>query len=554
MAETLNQRWAAHLLGALVQGGVRHVVIAPGSRSTPLALAAAERSDPRTWPVIDERVAGFFALGLAKGAQAPVAVICTSGTAGAHLLPAVIEAREGATPLIVVTADRPWELHDFGAAQTIDQTELFAGYVHGRVELCAPEDDPAVLRHLSASLVRVLAFARRGPVHVNAPFREPLAADHPGSSVDQSAPRFVLPELAPNVLPAVPLVAHSQRGLIVCGPREGDDGFAAAVHQLGAHLGFPVLAEATSNARYGYPDSVAMYDAVWRSAQAAATLQPDLVLRFGGGLTAKSMLGLLAPTIVFSDDERVFDPHHVALQVIRGDATLACEALRQAVPAGRDGTWRKRWLGLEQGLRERLAAQVAFDEPAVAREVVASLHPGSNLVLSSSMPVRDVDAFAPTAAGALRVYSNRGVNGIDGVTSTALGVAAASGRATTLLIGDVALLHDIGAWVAARQLGVPLTVVVINNDGGGIFHFLPVAERTAHFERLFGTPHGVDLAHLAALAGARLQRPLTTLALREALADATASGGLNLIEVRTDRQANVEAHRVLFAALSEVVR
>ncbi len=547
MAETVNQRWAANLVGALVHSGVRHVVIAPGSRSTPLALAFADRTDVRAWPIMDERVAGFFGLGLAKGSGAPVVVLCTSGTAGAHLLPAVIEASEGHAQLIALTADRPWELHEFGAAQTIDQRGFYGRFVRSELALPAPDDAPEVMRHVAVSLARALAAG--GCVHVNAPFREPLAPEHPGHVLNPELPRFLAPLVQPDVRAVVALVERAERGLIVCGPREGDDGFGAAVHRLGAHLGFPVLAEAASNARFGFAEAIGSYDALWRNERFAAAMKPDVLVRFGGGLTAKSMITLSAPNVVqVSEHGRVIDPAHQAQSVVVGDAVQVCEALLHATKPSRASAWRTSWLEAEHTVRARLPAITGLGEPQVARDVAASTPAGSNLVLSSSMPIRDVDAFASPGDKALRVFSNRGVNGIDGVFSTALGVAAATGRPTTLLIGDVALLHDLGGWVAAKTLKLEVTVVVVNNDGGGIFHFLPVVDRTTHFERLFGTPHGVDVAHVAGLAGARFLRAESSAALRQAVASAR---GLTLIEVKTNRVENVGAHRALFAQLAE---
>jgi 2-succinyl-5-enolpyruvyl-6-hydroxy-3-cyclohexene-1-carboxylate synthase len=549
MAESVNQRWAANLVGALVHSGVRHVVIAPGSRSTPLALAFADRADVRLFPIMDERVAGFFGLGLAKGSEAPVAVLCTSGTAGAHLLPAVIEASEGHAQLIAVTADRPWELHGFGAAQTIDQHGLFGRFVRSELALPAPDDAPDVLRHVAASVAK--AVAGGGCLHINAPFREPLAPEEPGRAVDPELTRFVPSALEPDVRSVVALLERAERGLIVCGPRERADGFGDAVHRLGAHLGFVVLAEAASNARFGHPQAISTYDTLWRHERFAASMRPDVVLRFGGGLTAKSMITLSAPNVVqVSEDGRVVDPAHQAQTVIAGDAVRVCEALISATKPSRATAWRSAWLEAEHTVRARLLAITGWGEPQVARDVIASVAADSNVVLSSSMPIRDVDAFAQPGDRPLRVFSNRGVNGIDGVFSTALGIAAATGRPTTLLIGDVALLHDLGGWVAAKTLGLELTVVVVNNDGGGIFHFLPIAERTAHFERLFGTPHGVELAHVAALAGARFVRADSSAALRHAVGG---GGGLTLIEVKTNRAENVGAHRALFSQLGEGV-
>lgn len=548
MSETVNQRWAATVMGALVDAGVRHVVVAPGSRSTPLALAAADRPDLSCWSVIDERVGAFLALGLSKGSGSPAAVVCTSGTAGAHLLPAVIEAAEAGVPLVVVTADRPWELHGAGAAQTIAQEGLFGRYVHESLNLGVPEADAAVLKHVSVMTLTCVKRAGHGPVHLNVPFREPLASPsgERGPVASPSEMRVAPVRLVPDVEELQALLDRAERPMIVCGPREAHDGFAEAVHELGRHLGAPVLAEAASNARYGH-DAIACYDAVWRS-PAAAALKPDLILRFGGGLTAKSMISLDVPSVVVSEGGRLFDPGHHAQLLVMGDAVAVCRSLLSARTRG--GRWRAQWHEVEAKVRAKLATRTEFDEPAVARQVVASLPPGSNLVVSSSMPIRDVDAFATEASGVLHVFSNRGVNGIDGVMSTALGIAASTRRPTTLLIGDVALLHDVGAWIAAKTLAISLTVVVVNNDGGGIFHFLPNVGRSEHFERFFGTPHGLDLTQVAGLASADVRRVTTAAALREALELPPA---LRLIEVRSERAANVDAHRKLFAGLAEVV-
>lgn len=554
MAETTNQRWAAHLAASFVRAGVQHVVVAPGSRSTPLALAFADRPELRCWPVIDERVAGFFALGLCKGSQAPVVVVCTSGTAGAHFLPAVIEAATTSFPLWVLTADRPWELQGFGAAQTIDQVNLFGAFVKSDIALPNPDDSAEALKHLVNVVAKAVAQAPRSPLHFNVPFKEPLAPEtrDAGPVVDVHPARFVAATRRPNVDAMLAVLERAERGVIVCGPRErGDDGFAERVHQLGEHLGFPVLAEAASNARYGVAGCVSMYDSLLRN-ERFSRAKPDVMLRFGGGLTAKAMINFAAPlTMVVSEDSAVVDPNHAAQFVIDGDAVQVCDALLAGTKKSTASAWRTSWLEAEARVREVLRTNSGLSEPLVARHVVDSLPPKTNLVLSSSMPIRDVDGFAPTARGPLQVFSNRGVNGIDGVTSTALGIAVATGRPTVLLIGDVALLHDLSAWVLAKQLKASLTVVLVNNDGGGIFHFLPVADRTVHFERFFGTPHGIDAAQVAALAGATFDRPDTGPSLTAAIGRAL-PGGLHLIEVKTNRGQNVVEHRALLAKLSEV--
>lgn len=562
MPDSLNQRWAATLVGALWAGGVRHAVIAPGSRSTPLALAFADRPDVETFSVHDERSAGFFGLGLAKASGAPVALVCTSGTAGAHFLPAVMEAQAGGTPLVVLTADRPWALRGFGAPQTTEQRGLFGRFVADEVELPDPVERADAFAHLAAVTARALAraLAARGPVHLNVPFDEPLApaSAAPGPVLDPPVARFVSPRRTPDLSRVAAAVATARRGVIVVGPRERADGFPAAVHRLGERLHFPVLAEAASNARYGFEGAIALSDALLRVPAFARDVTPDLVLRFGGGLTPKGPQQWLdasgARTFVFTEGDAIVDPLHRADAIVEGDLEAACEGLTtSSAPAA----WRQQWLEADARLKRALAswgqgAGQPLTEPLLAYALVTALPPGASLLVSSSMPIRDVDAFAPEGAPGLRVFANRGINGIDGITSTALGLAAATKKPTALYVGDVALLHDLSAFVLAKRLGLSLTVVVANNDGGGIFHFLPVADRTAHFERLFGTPHGVDLSAVAALGGATLHRPQRVADLRGALLTAL-EGGLHLVEVRTRRDENVAAHRALFTSLGEAL-
>jgi 2-succinyl-5-enolpyruvyl-6-hydroxy-3-cyclohexene-1-carboxylate synthase len=549
---TLNQRWAATLVGALVGGGVRHAVVAPGSRSTPLALALADRPDVKVWSVIDERSAAFFALGLSKALGVPAAVVCTSGSAGAHFLPAIMEAAEGATPLVVLTADRPWELHGFGAPQTIAQVGMFGRYVRGAEAL--PTPDEAGLVHLAAVSARLVHLARqapRGPVHFNVPFREPLAPvdGSAGPVINPVTTKYVVSAAGADFTELQAAVAKSQRGLIVVGPRERNDDFGARIHSLSERLGFPVIAEAASNTRYGFPGAIWCADALLRNQKFADEMKPEVVLRFGGGLTAKGPQAWLdscgAKTFAFHEDGLQFDPQHRAFASFTSLPPEGGEG-----PGG--GKYLQRWQQAQATLQSTLAAQPSTrTEPLIARAFINALPANTSVFLSSSMPIRDVDAFT-TSSHPLRVFTNRGVNGIDGITSTALGVAAGTKRPTALLIGDVALLHDLSGWLIARRHELSLTVVVVNNDGGGIFHFLPIADRTPHFEALFGTPQGVELANVAALAGAHLHRP-TDLADFGRTVTSSLEGGLHLIEVRTDRRANVDAHRGLFAKLSESI-
>jgi 2-succinyl-5-enolpyruvyl-6-hydroxy-3-cyclohexene-1-carboxylate synthase len=567
--ENLNLVWASALFDELRRGGVQDVVVCPGSRSGPLAIAASRNSELKTWSVIDERSAAFFALGLAKQTARPTALVCTSGTAAAHFFPAVIEASLSRLPLVILSADRPWELHGFGAPQTIEQGALFGRYVRSFVELAAPEANAKALLHLRSVMARAVnvATVQCGPVQVNAAFRDPLDVsrdEHPTDvlkSLDSSvAARFIGGHVRVDVAAldeVFAALAPLGRGLIVCGPRRPDEAFGTAVHALGRAWGVPVLAEATSSARFGASGAIAHYDALVRNAAFAQTMRPEFVLRFGGGLTSKALQSWLdasqAVTIGFSEGGDPIDPNHRARFVLTADEVEACQALA-AKSKNADPSYAEAFHCADELARKALlqAAGEDLSEPTVARELVGQLPPGASLFVSSSMPIRDLDAFAVPSGAPLRVFANRGANGIDGIVSTTAGIAARANRPSAVLTGDLALLHDLSGLVTARRLGVSMAVVVVNNDGGGIFHFLPVSKAGASFEELFATPHGIDLAQVAAMAGARHWQPRSISEYRGALRDSL-EGGLHLIEVRTDRSANVTEHRRLFEAVAKML-
>jgi 2-succinyl-5-enolpyruvyl-6-hydroxy-3-cyclohexene-1-carboxylate synthase len=575
---TLNTLWARAIVQELERAGVRDVVVCPGSRSAPLALAAAE-ADVRTWVVLDERVAGFFGLGLALESGRPTAVLVTSGSAGANLTPALVEAWAASVPLVAMTADRPWELHGFGAAQTMPQDGLFGRFVRTSASLPAPEATSAAFRHLRAIVSRAMSAASgrpAGPVHLDVPFREPLAPQDdapplPGLDAEALEGRPGAPfvrSIAPAALPpAAELdavrrrLAAAERGVIVVGPRARADRLGTAVRALAASYGYPVLAEAASNVRWAPGQTaVSHLDLLLRSEGWALSARPDLVVRLGGGLCSRRIASWLdgsgAEVVLVSEGTEPVDPQHRAALVLEGDAVAICEALTAAT-APRRAAWSDGFLRADaraaSALASALGSEHRLTEPGVARAVVSALPAGARLVLGSSMPIRDVDAFAPPPPGAVRVLSNRGLNGIDGNLSTALGVAAASGAPTVALVGDLAFLHDLGALVHARRSGLPLTVVVVNNDGGGIFSFLPIAGSTPRFEALFGTPHGTDLSAAAALGDARFTRAETPGELAAALEDA-GRPGLRIVEARVvDRATNVQVHHALGAAVARAL-
>ena len=532
-----NLLWAGALADELGRAGVREVVICPGSRSAPLALALAERL--RAYTVIDERSAAFFALGAAKASGRRVALLCTSGSAGAHFYPALLEAEATGVPLVAVTADRPPELHGFGAPQQLDEHRLFGAHA-GFADLGTP--DPLRVPHLRATVAR--ALQQPGPAHLNAPFREPLAPiPEPLPEVrNEPAARHLSARGVPDVREIAAELSSRPRGVIVCGPRDARDDLPAAVRELSRALGYAVLADAAA----GIDDAVAHGDLILRHQAWARALRPQAVVRIGGGISSKivqSWLEQADSTYVVHERGEPIDPALRASAILSGEAPAICRAVSaQARAQGPLGTLFDLAERRARGALETAFADAPWGEPLIAREAALA---AELLYVASSMPVRDVDAFAPRRG---RVLVNRGLNGIDGIVSCAAGAAAVTGARTLALVGDLALLHDLGGLVAAARLQLPLTVLCVNNDGGGIFEFLPIAQHRERFEELLATPHGLDLEGAARLCRAEFARVSDARALRAALQ--RPAGGLRLVEARTDRATNVAHHRALQAAVA----
>jgi 2-succinyl-5-enolpyruvyl-6-hydroxy-3-cyclohexene-1-carboxylate synthase len=584
----------------LVAAGVTDAVVCPGSRSTPLALAMRAHPGLRVRVLLDERSAGFFALGLAKATRRPPVVITTSGTAAANVLPAVVEASLARVPLVVLTADRPPELRDRGAAQAIDQDHLFGRHAKWFAELPLLDGTDVTRRHARSVAARAVATSLAGPagpVHLNAPFREPLVPDGAlgplGDQGDAASPVIAGRRSleADEVAALARRLAAVERGVIVAGPQD-DPALPAALSALAAALDWPVFADPLSLVRCGPHDRsrvVARGDLLLRPGPWRDAHVPDLVLRVGAMATSKPLLTLLEehrPEIVVVDGDGGWrEPAVLPVTMVHADATATALALaeelapakalagrglagRVAEPATGPGRWPASWLvadrAAESAMRDWLAATTSVGAPfegAPFADLGDLLPDGAILWTSSSMPVRDLDAWLPAGSRAIRPLANRGANGIDGVVSSAVG-AAASGTPTVLVIGDVALLHDLSGLVAARLHGLALTIVVVSNDGGGIFSFLPqaTADRPdaglpAHFEELFGTPHGIDLGPLVAALGAA-HRVVGAADLRPALAASIGTPGVQVLELRTDRVRNVDLHRdaaaVVQAALAEL--
>ncbi|MDP2829088.1 MAG: 2-succinyl-5-enolpyruvyl-6-hydroxy-3-cyclohexene-1-carboxylic-acid synthase [Sulfuricellaceae bacterium] len=555
-AAQANTLWAWTLIDALAASGVSQAVISPGSRSTPLALACLRHAGIKTHVVVDERSAGFFALGLAKSSRRPVTLVCTSGSALANWFPAVVEANLGAVPLILLSADRPPELQACGANQTMDQNHFFGA--HGRAFHALPAADasPSMLvwlQHLVARAVDQSRWPLAGPVHINVPLREPLV-EVGTQSIYPSAPvcETVYPvmQLADSETKRLAQALAGKCGLIVCGEGEQDVGFAAALTALATQIGCPVLADPLSGLRFGAHVGAAImvrYDTFLR---AAAMPRPDWIMRFGAMPVSKPLqtyLDGLADTPLYLVDAggRWLDPQHRASQVVRASATALCQGLSHHLDVAAPAEWLKRFEEAEHDAAELAEAKPPL-EAVVVRAILDSLPEGGNLFSGNSMAIRDLDAFSGKGRKHLHIFCNRGASGIDGNLSTALGIAAGSGRASIALLGDLALFHDLNALVLASKLDIVL--VVINNGGGGIFEYLPQAG-LEEFEQGWLTPQNTDFSHAAAMAGVNYCRVDDVRPFFDTLAAAT-RGGAHLIEVVVDRADSVRRHQAYWQVAS----
>ena len=557
-----NLRWAMALVDGLVTAGVDRVVISPGSRSTPLALACLRHSGMKSWVQVDERSAAFFALGVAKADRRPVALVCTSGSAPANWFPAVIEANHGLIPLILLTADRPPELRDCGANQTIDQVRLFGGQVRASHELPPAEATPQALRNLGFLVARVAdqsLWPLPGPVHINVPLREPLVPADPFPAWETSAEPAVVSYPAmpphPGEIGHMEKVLSGKPGLIVCGEGHYGDSFPSALTRLAEALSCPVLADPLSNLRFGSHDRsriMSRYDAFLRREGFAQSHRPEWVLRFGVMPVSKQLQAYLAACaaathILVEPHGRWPDPLHQTARLLRADPELVCSALIAVRPLPAPAAWLESFR-----VQERRAGKLADTvEKPIEAGVVALLarhFAGACLFSSNSMAIRDLDSFAAGGAVPLRIVGNRGASGIDGNVSTALGLAAALDKPVAALLGDLAFYHDMNGLIAAR--GINITFVVLNNGGGGIFGYLPQAG-LEDFERAWLTPTGLDFSHAARMYGLNFQRVECSEDLDAALAAALRHDGPDLVEVMVDREVSIVRHRTYWAAVAE---
>jgi 2-succinyl-5-enolpyruvyl-6-hydroxy-3-cyclohexene-1-carboxylate synthase len=545
-----NTTFVRTLIAALAASGVEHACVTPGSRSAPLSIALAD-SEIRDWSHHDERSAAFFALGIAKTTGRPVVVVTTSGTAAVELHPALVEASASQIPLIALTADRPTDLYDVGAPQTIDQRDLFGTTVKWAHDLDVPNPTdfgPTHTAALGARLVSESLGNPAGPVHLNVRFREPLLIES-DSVAEVPVPEVTRHQLVPDPQAISDLATSisGRSGLIVAGPIT-DRSSCAHVADLGIALGWPIMSDPISGLRSGgHPTTAVVGSDLLAAADWLAEAPPEVVIRIGAPPTSKALRAWLGqnaqiPQILIAPSGWP-DPMASANLVLRSDVAEAATRLGEAAAAPQG--WLTRWKQADgAAAAAALSAIEATEfpsEPGVAAALSDALPNGSMLWAASSMPIRDIDSFYPVSERTVEIHGNRGANGIDGFVSTALG-AASVGRPATSLVGDLSMLHDVGALATAGRHPIPLTIVVVNNDGGGIFHFLPPSGHQ-HFERHFGTPHGVSFAPIAASFG------VDSIAIDDRIAFAEVLGVPSqeprLIEVMTKRHTNVTIHRLI---------
>lgn len=559
-----NMSLSEVFVSELARAGVREVCLAPGSRSTPLALAFAAHPDIQVYVHLDERCAAFFALGLASGLNRPVPVLCTSGSATANFFPAVIEARMSRIPLLLLTADRPPELRDSGANQTIDQVKLYGDQVLWSVDLPLPETQlpELALRHVRTLAARAMARANgfeKGPVHLNFPFRKPLEP-----TLEQDAPTYepldvpfarfdrgaILPSKG-QIEQLGELIRAHPRGLIVCGPRGAGGDFPRAVRALSQACGYPLLADPLSGLRFGNPGAIGGYDGFLAGGHCSDP-EPQVVIRFGGVPISAALNGYLArihpvERIYISEHGNWVDDDHRTSWYLQADPAATCGQLAECKFAPSESWWEQAQV-LEQrywsDMRAALSKNAWFDGAALVL-ALELLPEGARLFVGNSLAVRNLDHFGAPGNKAFEVFGNRGASGIDGNISTALGIAAADpSRPLIALVGDITLYHDLNGLLALRRQGLSnVTILLFNNHGGGIFHRLPVARFDPPFHELFLTPPVLQFEYAARLYGLDYQQATNAGALRAALAGPFTGCTPRLIEIPTEAEQDFKVYQ-----------
>ena len=574
--ETLTA-YIVSFVDELTACGVEDVVISPGSRSTPLAYCMAEHEGMNVHLNIDERSAAFFALGMAKEKRSPVAILCTSGTAAANYYPAIVEAHYARVPLIVLTADRPHELREIGAPQAIDQIHLYGQHVKWFVEMSLPESSLSMLQYARTIAARAAGTAMlepAGPVHINIPLREPLipnltdmkrwvkAGEQRKANMDIRQGQVMLSDS--QFTDCLELIEQAERGLIICGSMD-QPGFDQAVSHLSEKTGFPILADPLSQLRSSNSCKEGViegYDTFLKDPALCDRLRPDLIIRFGAMPVSKPLLlfikGMERVSHMIIDGGLGWrEPTGMGTHMVYCDETVFCGRLSAQLNREPHRKWLEQWKEIDQTAKQQLSSiydQTVLQEGKLFAKLGDLLPFQTNLVVGNSMPIRNIDTFFHDSKKEIRIFANRGANGIDGTVSTALGIAASSKHPTVLALGDLSFYHDMNGLLAAKMHSLPLLVIIINNDGGGIFSYLPQAQEERHFEELFGTPHGLSFEHAAALYGAKYVCPATWEEVDDAIGGWSDESDFRIVEIKTSRKYDVETYRELVKNVSQEIK
>ena len=571
--------WASIFVDELARAGIRSSCMAPGSRSTPLTLAFATHPEIKVYSLLDERSAAFFALGIGLATGQPAALVCTSGTAPANFYPAIIEANYSHIPLLVLTADRPPEIRESGANQTVDQIKMYSDHVRSFVDVALPENNPAplTLRYLRSLAGRAVASTMGfppGPVQVNFPFRKPLEPI-PQLGFELPADMWARPDKKPfarvtrgrmhptaeQITVLTEAISNAQQGIIVCGPRCPGGDFPEALMEFARHTGFPVFADALSGVRFGThtldAQILAGYETFLPVLFREGLQPPDLVLHFGAPpISARlnewlAALPLSTRRFAVREAGDWQDDAYTTSDLIWAEPELVCRSLIHSQKFPPDHKWLSRlqyaearvWNTIEHAIRD------VWFEGAILADVTELMPPDGVLFTASSLPVRHLDQFAPPRRGGIHPFANRGASGIDGTLSTALGVASTSESPLVLVIGDLAFYHDLNGLLTFRRAGVKATIVLINNDGGGIFRRLPIAQFDPPFTDLFLTPHGLDFEPVVRMFGVGYSRVESREAFRKIFKASIGSDIPVVIEVPTDSALHEEMRKKIVMEL-----
>ncbi|NHC41182.1 2-succinyl-5-enolpyruvyl-6-hydroxy-3-cyclohexene-1-carboxylic-acid synthase [Bacillus sp. MM2020_1] len=565
--------YIAAVVAELIFSGVTDVVVSPGSRSTPMAMIMAEHPDLKVHIHVDERSAAFFALGIAKSLNKPVAILCTSGTAAANYFPAIVEARYARVPLIVLTADRPHELREVGAPQAIDQIHLYGKHVKWFSEMALPEKSEEIIRYARTVCARAVAIATSapsGPVHLNFPFREPLIPkmdeelfqlnERPNGYIKVQNGNLTLSD--EHFQEIAERLNRTNKGVIICG-NMGDPEFSKAVTQLAEQLNFPIIADPLSQLRSGQhslENIIETYDTFLRVDDAKSFLKPDVILRFGAMPISKALTIFLkengsAEQYVIDGGGGWRDPSALSTNMIFCNESLFCEKLLSYTVPNSSSEFLTKWKKINGLTKENMTALrdiTELSEGKLFYQLAEMVPEGATLFVGNSMPIRDLDSFFLNNNKEIKVMANRGANGIDGTVSTALGAALYS-KSFYLVLGDLTFFHDLNGLIAAKLYNIDINILLVNNNGGGIFSFLPQSEHSKNFELLFGTPLDLEFEHAVKMFKGEFTRIEDWAHLESEMMKATNQTGLKVYELRTNRDVNRDEHREFWSFVSREI-